>query len=59
MVELDEVEDAEDDVEEVAPPLRPELLPVGLDDLEHHCQAARPHVELATVDYARELKDDR
>ena len=45
--QLHVVEDAEQDLEEVLPPVLPVRHAVGLDDLEHDGQRARPHVQLA------------
>uniref|UniRef100_A0A6B0V983 Putative secreted protein n=1 Tax=Ixodes ricinus TaxID=34613 RepID=A0A6B0V983_IXORI len=56
--QLHVVEDAEDDLKQVLPPVGPERGTVRLHHLEHHRQGACPDVQLAPVDDAGELEED-
>lgn len=57
--ELHVIEDTEQDLEEIAPPVLLECITVGLDDLEQHCEGAGPHVQLTPAHDARQLKQQR
>ena len=57
--QLHVVEDAEQDLEQVLPPMRLERSPMGLHHIEENGKGTRAHIELATANHTRELEEQR
>lgn len=57
--QLHVVEYPEENLKQVAPPVRPERIAVSLDDLKENSEGSSAHVQFAATHDTRELKQQR